>query len=179
LRGGLFQTPVSYQLVECSALAHGIVQVSGAETDAPNPNKNRHSRGGLWSCNGRGGIRTPEGIASRFTVCPLWPLGYSPDRHEVVPNVGWLGPHDQSQATLEQCEKRRGTRKRGTGLGAFRIAGSLYTARISRSLGLYGSSGRLVRVAFGLNHRITRSIALSRPGASRTFRMAAAKSEAL
>ena len=27
--------------------------------------------GGRW-------IRTIEGIASRFTVCPLWPLGNSP-----------------------------------------------------------------------------------------------------
>ena len=26
-------------------------------------------------CNGRRRIRTFEGIASRFTVCPLWPLG--------------------------------------------------------------------------------------------------------
>ena len=29
------------------------------------------SGGGRW-------IRTTEGIASRFTVCPLWPLGKSP-----------------------------------------------------------------------------------------------------
>ena len=29
------------------------------------------SGGGRW-------IRTTEGIASRFTVCPLWPLGNSP-----------------------------------------------------------------------------------------------------
>ena len=27
---------------------------------------------------GRWWIRTTEGIASRFTVCPLWPLGKSP-----------------------------------------------------------------------------------------------------
>ena len=27
---------------------------------------------------GSGWIRTTEGIASRFTVCPLWPLGNSP-----------------------------------------------------------------------------------------------------
>ena len=38
--------------------------------------KNRYffkyrSGGGRW-------IRTTEGIASRFTVCPLWPLGNSP-----------------------------------------------------------------------------------------------------
>ena len=28
--------------------------------------------------NGRWWIRTTEGVASRFTVCPLWPLGKSP-----------------------------------------------------------------------------------------------------
>ena len=39
-----------------------------------NPNDKSHSDlfgGGWW-------IRTTEGIASRFTVCPLWPLGKSP-----------------------------------------------------------------------------------------------------
>ena len=33
--------------------------------------RNRLFGGGWW-------IRTTEGIASRFTVCPLWPLGKSP-----------------------------------------------------------------------------------------------------
>ena len=32
----------------------------------------------LWYVNGRRWIRTTEGSASRFTVCPLWPLGNSP-----------------------------------------------------------------------------------------------------
>src|SRR5262245_60756699 len=27
---------------------------------------------------GRGGFEPPKAIASRFTVCPLWPLGYLP-----------------------------------------------------------------------------------------------------
>ena len=33
--------------------------------------KTRRLGGGWW-------IRTTEGVASRFTVCPLWPLGKSP-----------------------------------------------------------------------------------------------------
>ena len=33
--------------------------------------------GGRW-------IRTTEGEASRFTVCPLWPLGNSPIRYSVL-----------------------------------------------------------------------------------------------
>ena len=31
-----------------------------------------------WSLGGGRWIRTTEGIASRFTVCPLWPLGNAP-----------------------------------------------------------------------------------------------------
>jgi hypothetical protein len=27
---------------------------------------------------GRGGFEPPKAFASRFTVCPLWPLGYLP-----------------------------------------------------------------------------------------------------
>ena len=37
----------------------------------------RHRKRCLLSGGGRW-IRTTEGIASRFTVCPLWPLGNSP-----------------------------------------------------------------------------------------------------
>ncbi len=50
---------------------------SGAPDRRPRINKkadrlrNRLFGGGWW-------IRTTEGIASRFTVCPLWPLGKSP-----------------------------------------------------------------------------------------------------
>ena len=29
---------------------------------------------------GRRWIRTTEVVDNRFTVCPLWPLGYSPDK---------------------------------------------------------------------------------------------------
>ena len=40
------------------------------------PKKKQHL---LRCCFGGGRwIRTTEGIASRFTVCPLWPLGNSP-----------------------------------------------------------------------------------------------------
>ncbi len=37
--------------------------------------------GGRW-------IRTTEGIASRFTVCPLWPLGNSPIFCSLLKEVG-------------------------------------------------------------------------------------------
>ena len=39
------------------------------------------SGGGRW-------IRTTEGIASRFTVCPLWPLGNSPILTSLLKEVG-------------------------------------------------------------------------------------------
>ena len=40
--------------------------------------KRAHHKGMLFCFGGRWWIRTTEGIASRFTVCPLWPLGKSP-----------------------------------------------------------------------------------------------------
>ena len=42
----------------------------------PNPSPTG-KRFGLVLFGGGGWIRTTEGIASRFTVCPLWPLGNS------------------------------------------------------------------------------------------------------
>src|ERR1700704_4152257 len=37
---------------------------------------------------GRGGFEPPKAFASRFTVCPLWPLGYlpacTPDRNPLI-----------------------------------------------------------------------------------------------
>ena len=42
----------------------------------PHQTKNQTFRSGLFGGGGR--IRTIEAIRSRFTVCPLWPLGNSP-----------------------------------------------------------------------------------------------------
>ena len=39
---------------------------------------------GLFVIGGGGRIRTIEAIRSRFTVCPLWPLGNSP-RYSILP----------------------------------------------------------------------------------------------
>src|SRR5262245_63797552 len=45
---------------------------------------------------GRGGFEPPKAFASRFTVCPLWPLGYLPaptlDQNARAPagSVNWL-----------------------------------------------------------------------------------------
>ena len=46
-------------------------------TNFPLPNKNTTRLGGILF-GGRGWIRTTEAESSRFTVCPLWPLGNSP-----------------------------------------------------------------------------------------------------
>ena len=49
------------------------------ESTRPNPNKNIGPAKRLEGYFGGGGwIRTTVGIASRFTVCPLWPLGNTP-----------------------------------------------------------------------------------------------------
>src|SRR3989304_1564096 len=34
---------------------------------------------------GRGGFEPPKACASRFTVCPLWPLGYLPEPNRMLP----------------------------------------------------------------------------------------------
>ncbi len=43
--------------------------------------KHQPERVGVF-LGGRGWIRTTEGEASRFTVCPLWPLGNSPKSND-------------------------------------------------------------------------------------------------
>ena len=40
--------------------------------------KNKNHSNERFLFGGRWWIRTTEGVASRFTVCPLWPLGKSP-----------------------------------------------------------------------------------------------------
>ena len=59
--------------------------------------------GGRW-------IRTIEGIASRFTVCPLWPLGNSPI---LIFNLSRFSEQSPAQRVCE--EKENG----GSGYKAF------------------------------------------------------------
>ena len=53
------------------------ISMSSINTRNPNPVPIGIKFGFLKYGGGRW-IRTTEGIASRFTVCPLWPLGNSP-----------------------------------------------------------------------------------------------------
>src|SRR3989338_4331624 len=39
----------------------------------------RAGRAAAATMVGRGGFEPPKAYASRFTVCPLWPLGYLPE----------------------------------------------------------------------------------------------------
>ena len=56
---------------QSTGLLHLIVRIR------PQYKKSNTKR--CWTfCGGGRWIRTTEGIASRFTVCPLWPLGNSP-----------------------------------------------------------------------------------------------------
>ncbi len=50
---------------------------------SPNTKKNESKSNDLLSFGGGGRIRTIEAKRSRFTVCPLWPLGNSP-RYEIL-----------------------------------------------------------------------------------------------
>src|SRR5213593_3655847 len=46
---------------------------------------------------GRGGFEPPKAYASRFTVCPLWPLGYLPESagtHLATPRKSWRWRED-------------------------------------------------------------------------------------
>ncbi len=46
--------------------------------------------------NGRGRIRTCEGIANGFTARPLWPLGYTPPNR---PKYAGAHPEHRAEAT--------------------------------------------------------------------------------
>ena len=60
--------------------AAGILHSDGFESTIPNTktNKKHHPNGWCFFIGGGRWIRTTEAISSRFTVCPLWPLGNSP-----------------------------------------------------------------------------------------------------
>ena len=59
--------------------ATGMLHCYGFESHHHHTAKQKHQPLRLVFCFGGGWwIRTTEGIASRFTVCPLWPLGKSP-----------------------------------------------------------------------------------------------------
>ena len=64
----------------CSCVAEPFLPLSKKSSHLSNPlppNKKPTLLG--WSLfGGRGWIRTTEAESSRFTVCPLWPLGNSP-----------------------------------------------------------------------------------------------------
>ena len=62
-----------------------LLKKAGADFDKPNNKgqtpliiKQKIRKRLLSDFGGRWWIRTTEGVASRFTVCPLWPLGKSP-----------------------------------------------------------------------------------------------------
>ena len=64
----------------------GHLHLNGFESHHRPKAKQKPSPLGLGFCFGGGWwIRTTEGIASRFTVCPLWPLGKSP----ILNSVRW------------------------------------------------------------------------------------------
>ena len=58
--------------------ATGISHLDGFESHHPWQKQKHHPIGWCLAFGGGWWIRTTEGIASRFTVCPLWPLGKSP-----------------------------------------------------------------------------------------------------
>ena len=53
------------------------------------PEKNGNEMPPRPTCGGERRIRTSEGVANRFTVCPLWPLGYLPIPNEKRNEEKW------------------------------------------------------------------------------------------
>ena len=53
-------------------------RLSNPPSKYPYQKEKHHPLGWCFLFGGGWWIRTTEGIASRFTVCPLWPLGKSP-----------------------------------------------------------------------------------------------------
>jgi hypothetical protein len=57
-----------------------VVARIGAPRTSLRPPAIQPVRTALDTVVGRGGFEPPKAYASRFTVCPLWPLGYLPER---------------------------------------------------------------------------------------------------
>ena len=57
-----------------------VVARIGAPRTSLRPPAARAEQTALVTMVGRGGFEPPKAYASRFTVCPLWPLGYLPER---------------------------------------------------------------------------------------------------
>ena len=51
----------------------------------PSPAKHSAPEAAAVEMVGRGGFEPPKACASRFTVCPLWPLGYLPEPNRMIP----------------------------------------------------------------------------------------------
>src|ERR1051325_6042719 len=69
-------------LVQCAASKKRVERETGFEPATPSLEGWR-STAELFppgTMVGRGGFEPPKAYASRFTVCPLWPLGYLPER---------------------------------------------------------------------------------------------------
>src|ERR1041385_770210 len=61
------------------ALAALSIARTGATRFSPRPPTSRGVHAVIATVVGRGGFEPPKAYASRFTVCPLWPLGYLPE----------------------------------------------------------------------------------------------------
>ncbi len=77
---------VDSNLVGCFAsfysLFHYAHKLAVVLLTTPSDKEKRPTEWLVSFLGGRGWIRTTEGEASRFTVCPLWPLGNSPKSND-------------------------------------------------------------------------------------------------
>src|SRR6266851_1412094 len=92
---------------------------------------------------GRGGFEPPKAYASRFTVCPLWPLGYLPESagtHLRTPRKNWrwredLNPRPTAyKAVALPTELRQQSQTLTLGLGPHQVKGFLSSPLFPASL---------------------------------------------
>ena len=81
---------------------------------------------------GRGGFEPPKAFASRFTVCPLWPLGYlpacTPDRNPLIRLAlagGFEPPTHCLQGSCSTPELRQQSQNFTLGLAPHQVKGFL------------------------------------------------------
>ena len=70
--------PQTLPVVVRTAMRRAVARI-GATRPSCRPPATRPAHTAFDTVVGRGGFEPPKAYASRFTVCPLWPLGYLPE----------------------------------------------------------------------------------------------------
>src|SRR5437868_3150858 len=77
----LFPQTITLSAISIAGVQHPAVAIArtGAPRTSLRPPTTLSVQAPSLKMVGRGGFEPPKAYASRFTVCPLWPLGYLPE----------------------------------------------------------------------------------------------------